>query len=72
MQALENRPMGEPYNVKARVHHGSESLDLTIPAELRRELGITPGDLFIVEAEENDAGNLVIEYERVHEAEPSE
>lgn len=64
--------MGEPYNVKARVHHGSESLELTIPAELRRELGITPGDLFIVEAEENDSGNLVIEYERVHEAEPDE
>jgi hypothetical protein len=61
--------MAEPYNVKARVHHGSESLDLTIPAELRRDTDITPGDLFIVEAEENEAGNLVIEYERVHEAE---
>ena len=61
--------MGEPYNVKARVHHGSESLDLTIPAELRRDKGITPGDLFIVEADENDAGNLLIEYKRVHEAE---
>jgi AbrB family looped-hinge helix DNA binding protein len=64
--------MGEPYNVKARVHHGSESLDLTIPAELRRELGITPGDLFIVEAEEDESGSLVVEYERVHEAGPSE
>jgi len=64
--------MGEPYSVKARVHHGSESLDLTIPAELRRDLGITPGDLFIVQAEENEDENLVIEYERVHEAESDE
>jgi antitoxin component of MazEF toxin-antitoxin module len=56
--------MGEQYNVKARVHHGSESLDLTIPAELRRDLGITPGDLFIVSAVANSEGNLVIECER--------
>lgn len=61
--------MGEPYNVKARVHHGSQSLDLTIPAELSRQLGVSPGDLFIVGAEENDEGNLVLEYERIHEAE---
>jgi len=60
--------MGEQYSVKARVRHGSESLDLTIPAKLRRDLGITPGDLFIVSAEANAEGNLVIECERVHEA----
>lgn len=68
MQHSENHLMGEPYNVKARVHHGSQSLDLTIPAELSRQLGISPGDLFIVEAEENEEGSLLIEYERVHEA----
>lgn len=60
--------MGEPYNVKARVHHGSESLDITIPADLKRKHGISPGDLFIVEADEED-GILVLEYERIHEAE---
>lgn len=60
--------MGEPYNVKARVHHGSESLDITIPAELKREYGISPGDLFLVSIEEED-GELTLEYERIHKQE---
>jgi hypothetical protein len=42
--------------------------DSESPAELRRDLGITPRDLFIVSAEANAEGNLVIEYERFHEA----
>lgn len=60
--------MGEPYNVKARVHHGSESLDITIPVELKREYGISPGDLFLVSAEDED-GQLTLEYERIHKQE---
>lgn len=60
--------MGEPYNVKARVHHGSESLDITIPAELKREYGISPGDVFLVSAEEED-GEFTLEYERIHKQE---
>ena len=60
--------MGEPYNVKARVHHGSESLDITIPAELKREYGISPGDVFLVSAEDED-GQLTLEYERIHKQE---
>lgn len=60
--------MGEPYNVKARIHHGSESLDITIPAELKREFGISPGDVFLVGAEDED-GQLILEYERIHKQE---
>lgn len=58
--------MAAPYNVKARVHHGSESLDLTIPAELKREQGISAGDVFLVDTEEND-GDLVLRYKRIHQ-----
>lgn len=58
--------MGVPYNVKARVHHGSESLDITIPAELKREHGITAGDVFIVEADDEDE-DLVLRYKRIHQ-----
>jgi UDP-N-acetylmuramate-alanine ligase len=60
--------MGAPYNVKAREHHGSESLDITIPAELKREYEISPGDVFLVEADESD-NQLVLRYERIHNAE---
>ena len=60
--------MPAPHSVKARVRQGTESLDLTIPAELKREHGITPGDVFIVEVQDG-TGDLTISYKRVHEAE---
>ncbi len=60
--------MGEPYNVKARVHHGSESLDITIPAELKREHGISQGDVFLVNVDEKD-DQLTLKYERIHKQE---
>jgi len=58
--------MPAPFSVKARGRHGTESLDLTIPAELKREYGISEGDLFVVSV--NDDGDIVLEYERVHDA----
>lgn len=60
--------MAAPYNVKARVHHGSESLDLTIPAELKREQEISAGDVFLVDTEE-EGGDLVLKYKRIHQSE---
>ncbi|WP_148708188.1 AbrB/MazE/SpoVT family DNA-binding domain-containing protein [Haloferax sp. Atlit-12N] len=60
--------MPEPHTVKARVHHGSESLDLTIPAEMKREHGISAGDVFLVGVDE-DGDRLTLEYERIHEVE---
>ncbi len=59
--------MPEPFSVKARGRHGTESLDLTIPVELKREHGITQGDVFLVEVSPD--GELSIEYERIHDAE---
>jgi len=51
--------------VKARLHHGSSSLDLTIPSEIVAAKTINPGDVFrlVVKVEK---GNLVLCYERVY------
>jgi hypothetical protein len=51
--------------VKSRLHHGSNSLDLTIPSDIVRSMKINPGDVFrLLVKEEND--NLVLQYERVY------
>jgi len=60
--------MPAPHSVKARVRQGTESLDLTIPSELKREHGITAGDVFIVEIQD-ETDELTISYKRIHEAE---
>lgn len=60
--------MGEPHSVKARAHHGSESLDITIPAELKREHGISQGDVFVVDVDE-DGDQLVLTYDRIYDSE---
>jgi len=54
-----------PKTVKAREHHGADSLDLTIPAELVRELDIKEGDVFEVE-KIVDEEELVLKYRRVY------
>lgn len=51
--------------VKARVHHGSNSLDLTIPSDIVAAKTINPGDVFRLVAKE-EKGNLVLVYERVY------
>ena len=51
--------------VKSRLHHGSNSLDLTIPSEIVKSMKINPGDVFrLVTKNENDL--LVLQYERVY------
>ncbi|MDD1685631.1 hypothetical protein [Methanoregula sp.] len=51
--------------VKSRLHHGSHSLDLTIPAGVAQSRKINPGDIFrLVVKEQKDS--LVLEYERVY------
>lgn len=57
-----------PFTVKARGRHGTESLDLTIPVELKREHGISEGDVFLVDVEEDEEG-LRISYKRIHQTE---
>jgi hypothetical protein len=51
--------------VKSRFHHGSNSLDLTIPSEVVKDLRIKPGDVFrlIVKTEKN---SVILQYERVY------
>lgn len=52
--------------VKAREHHGADSLDITIPTELVRELDISAGDIFEVEHDRD--GNIVLKYKRVYQS----
>jgi len=54
--------------VKARIHHGADSLDITIPVEIVREHDINEGDIFKIKVNEKDE-NLVLSYERVYESE---
>lgn len=51
--------------MKSRLHHGSNSLDLTIPADVAKTMRILPGDVFrLVVKEEGDV--LTLQYERVY------
>jgi antitoxin component of MazEF toxin-antitoxin module len=60
--------MPEPEKiVKARLHHGSNSLDLTIPSEIVTNLKINPGDVFRLVAK-SDRNTLTLQYERVYSA----
>jgi antitoxin component of MazEF toxin-antitoxin module len=52
--------------VKARVHHGADSLDLTIPADVVREFDVNSGDIFEVVISDDES--LEIKYERVYES----
>jgi antitoxin component of MazEF toxin-antitoxin module len=54
--------------VKAREHHGANSLDLTLPAEVVRDYDVNPGDIFEIEVEE-DGDELALTYTRVYESE---
>lgn len=51
--------------VKSRLHYGSNSLDLTIPADVVKALKINPGDIFRLIVKE-EKGILVLQYERVY------
>ena len=51
--------------VKAREHHGADSLNLTIPADIRREYHIEPGDIFEIIVEET-GDELSLRYRRVY------
>ena len=52
--------------VKARVHHGADSLDLTIPVDVVRKFNVNDGDIFEIDISEDDS--LEITYERVYES----
>ncbi len=56
--------MTETRLVKARINYGSRSLSLTVPAEVRQEFSIQPGDVFEVTVSKNDT--LTITYRKVY------
>ena len=51
--------------VKARLHYGTNSLDLTIPTDIIKSKKINSGDVFRLIVRE-EKGNLVLQYERVY------
>jgi len=55
--------------VKARLHHGAESLDLTIPTKMVRKNDIGEGDVFEVTIKERDEDDIVLKYKRVYKSE---
>lgn len=59
--------MDNNYIVKARKHHGSDSLDITIPAKLRRQMEINVGDVFVV-TYKKEGDSLILEYERIFQS----
>lgn len=52
--------------VKARGREGTATMDLSLPAEVTREFDVEPGDVFAVDAESNEKGELVLTYTRVY------
>ncbi|ERG94794.1 hypothetical protein [Haloquadratum walsbyi] len=53
--------------LKTRDHHGADSLDIIIPVDAVREYDINQGDVFELEAEEQD-GDVILRYRRVYES----
>jgi len=51
--------------VKSRLHHGSNSLDLTIPSDVVKSFKINQGDVFKLIAK-NEKDTLVLQYERIY------
>jgi len=52
--------------VKARIHHGAPSLDITIPSSLCKLCNINEGDAFVVDAIcENNTVKIV--YTRIYQ-----
>lgn len=53
--------------VKSRLHHGSNSLDLTIPSDVVKTFKINPGDVFRLVAKAGE-DSVILRYERVYTA----
>ena len=58
--------MGEKFTVKARVHHGTDSLDLTIPTQICKDNKIRDGDVFSVDVS-SDNEIITLKYTRIFE-----
>ena len=56
--------------VKSRLHHGSNSLDLTIPSDVVKQFKINPGDVFKLVAK-TEKNSVILQYERVYSTKTS-
>lgn len=63
--SLNNEKNSMSKTVKARKHHGADSLDITVPVEIVREHDITEGDVFEIEVKEEE-GKVTLKYKRVY------
>jgi len=55
----------KPHVVRARSHHGSSSLDVTVPADLRKKFKLEPGDIFRVDGQKGDDGTVTLTYTKL-------
>ena len=53
------------YTVKARQRYGSNSIDLTLPASIRKEYSINHGDIFKISPVKKD-DVLTLEYKLIY------
>jgi len=58
--------MGKKFTVKARAHHGTDSLDITIPTQVCKENKINEGDVFSLEIA-GEEKLTVLKYTRIFE-----
>jgi hypothetical protein len=56
--------MSKKFTVKARLHHGTDSLDLTIPTQICRDLKINEGDVFSLEVI-TEGDKIMLSYQRI-------
>ncbi len=58
--------MGKKFTVKARAHHGTDSLDITIPTQVCKENKINEGDVFSLDVA-TEGKLTVLKYTRFFE-----
>lgn len=56
--------MSKKFTVKARLHHGTDSLDLTIPTQICRDLKINEGDIFSLDIV-TEGDKISLNYQRI-------
>ena len=54
------------YTVKARQRYGSNSIDLTLPASIRKKYSINHGDIFRIKASKKNE-KLTLEYKLIYQ-----
>lgn len=55
--------------VKVRGREGTATMDLSIPASISQKYDVEQGDVFTIDAETDEDGQLVLHYTRVYAGE---